>query len=216
MSLSLDPKFQSRNFLVGTAKPQRTANAGAATESTEDEYASWRQNNCASAESLDSMVEAMAKDEITPAEAFGISDAELAFAARLGAEQLELGQFENARKIFLGLTTAEPSVPHFHVSLGQVYSAMQRHEEAYEALSDGIELFARLPKEQLPGDLFIDAILLRGQTLVRLKRPEEATGDLNAVLAAFQDKVGNMTAENITLVQKLRQIEFMIQAVQGN
>jgi tetratricopeptide (TPR) repeat protein len=213
MSLRLDPKFQSRHNLIGTAKPARPSKAQ--EEPSEQDYEAWRSEKPQEAEALDSMVEMMAKGEVTPAEAFGISDSELAYAARLGAEQLELGQYENARKIFLGLTTAEPSVPHFHVSLGQVYAALQRHSEAYHALSDGIELFTKLPKHELPGDLFIDAVLLRGQTLIRLRRPEEAVEDLTVVLAAYQDRMEGLQAENPRLMAKLRQVQLIIETLQS-
>jgi len=212
MSLKLDPKFQSRHALAAMLKSPRASTA--AQEPSQQEYETWRNEKPEEAAAVETMVQQMAKGEVSPAEALGISDAELAYAARLGAEQLELGQHENARRIFLGLTTAEPSVPHFHVSLGQVYAATQRHEEAYDALSDGIELFTKLPKDKLPMDLFIDAILLRGQTLVRLKRPEDAISDLSVVLDAYQDKIEKLPNENPRLMDKLRQVQLIIEAVQ--
>ena len=213
MSLQLDSKFQARHGLAGTAGFQRPS-AGAAPEANEQDYQAWRDEKPDEALALEGLVEQMAKGQVSPAEAFGISDGELAYAARLGAEQIELGRYENARKIFLGLTTAEPSVPHFHVSLGQAYAALQRHVEAFQALSAGLDRFAELPSDQVPGDLYIDAVLLRGQTLVRLHRPEAAVDDLMAVQAAYRQKVEALSVENPRLTAKLRQVELILETLQ--
>jgi tetratricopeptide (TPR) repeat protein len=150
------------------------------TAMSEEEYEAWAAENPEEAENLERVVVGMAKGEISPAEAYGISVQDMAEAAVLGAEQLEKGNIESAVIIFEGLVTAEPKIPQFRVSLGQCYEKLGFNEEALEAYASALLLYAAIGDVQL--EEIMDPALLRAGLLIRLDREAEAIEDLTRVV----------------------------------
>lgn len=149
-------------------------------EMTDEEYEAWAKENPEEAENLERITIGMAKGEISPAEAFGISVQELAEAAVLGAEALEAGNLESAVIIFEGLVTAEPNVPQFRVSLGQCYERLGYTEEALDSYSSALVLYSMI--EEAPIEDIVDAALMKATLLIKDGRELEALEDLEGLI----------------------------------
>jgi tetratricopeptide (TPR) repeat protein len=205
---------------AGAARPDTAETpvpAGADSAASAEEFEAWRKENPERAGAVEEVAILLARGQIPPAAAFGIRDEELLEAACIGVRQLKLGRHEDAVALFEGLTAAAPSIPHFHVSLGQALQGLGRPEEAVRAYGAAIE---RLGAAQGLGPrLLADALLLRGQLLARLGRKDEALADLRQALERLQspaDLAEVQPADSQRLPARIRQVQLMIETLQGS
>ena len=196
------------------AKPESRNGTGVKRPLSNEEFEAWRENSPEQATAVTELLGLVARGEITPARAFGISDDEILEAARLAGEQHKQGRYDKAEKIYAGLAAAVPDVPHFHLSLGQVFQCQGRLEEARNAYSDGIR---RLTHSEHPSqEMLAEAVLLRAQVLVRLGLKEAAAEDLRLVLEAFRNRREQLWAEqkeSVVLETKIEQAQLMLDAL---
>ena len=169
-------KGPARQAAPAEAEPETQAEELA----SEEEYEAWAAEHPDEAARLEAVTIGMAKGEISPAEAYGITMEDMAEAAVLGSEQLEKGNLESAVIIFEGLVTAEPKIPQFRVSLGQCYEKLGFTEEALDSYASGIILYAAIEEAKL--DDIVDAMLLRSTLLIREGRDYEAIDDLSKIV----------------------------------
>jgi tetratricopeptide (TPR) repeat protein len=141
-----------------------------------EEFDDWAAENPDEAKALEEITIGMAKGEITPAEAYGISVQELAEAAVLGAEAIEAGNLDSAVIVFEGLVTADPNVPSFRTSLGQCYEKLGYEQEALDSYGAALDLYAMI--DGVPVDEVADAVVLRSMLLLKQGREEEALQEL--------------------------------------
>ncbi len=176
---NLPPTQAQRRAAEELKEPKPTADV-VEEEMTDEEYDTWAKENPEEAENLERVTIGMAKGDISPAEAFGISMEELAEAAVLGAEALDAGNVDSAVIIFEGLVTAEPNVPQFRVSLGQCYEKLGYVEEALDSYGSALVLYSVI--ENAPIEEIIDAAMMKATLLIHEGRDEEAFEDLEGLI----------------------------------
>ena len=84
--------------------------------------------------------EKLATGQMTIAEAAGISRKQLYAIAHRGYQLLNSGRLEEARRIYAGLTAADPYDSVFHCHLGAVYFRLGEFDKAFEEYDAAIRL----------------------------------------------------------------------------
>ena len=120
------------------------------------------------------------KGEITWAQLQGIGGRELYGIAEIGYRSLEEGKYEEAEKIFTGLSVMNPYDAYFHGVLGSIFARQSRYDEAVKEYSVSLDLSDSDPQ------IFVN----RGEIYLQQGRIEEAYSDFRKAIAA--DRLGNM------------------------
>jgi tetratricopeptide (TPR) repeat protein len=84
-------------------------------------------------------LELLAKKEIAPAQALGISSGEQKVMAALGLESIRKGKLDRAKKIFEGLITLNPLSNLGHTGLGKVFQAQKQPDAAMNAFKEAVK-----------------------------------------------------------------------------
>ena len=121
---------------------------------------------------LDERVERWLNGEIKGAELYQLTP-DLAHAlAQHGYLLYEQGKYEPARVIFAALSTFNSSDPNFQKFLGSIYQIQGKWDAAYYHYTQSLKT--------APNDIFV--IVNRGETLIQMQRPREASDDLKRAI----------------------------------
>jgi tetratricopeptide (TPR) repeat protein len=109
--------------------------------------------------------------ELTLAEILGHSDEKLMDVADLGLMLIQVGKFEQARKILTGLPLLEPYVPYFHMLLGILHDRLGDLWKGLEEYEAAIEL---CESSDPPAELLPHVLLNQAKLLIRTGRLTDA------------------------------------------
>jgi tetratricopeptide (TPR) repeat protein len=108
---------------------------------------------------------------VTMAEILGHSDDKLMEIAEAGLRLLDVGRYEQARKLLQSLPLLDPFVPYFHLLLGMLHEKTQKPYEALEEYEEAIRLCKMM---QPPGEMLPHAMLSRAKVLARVRNADDA------------------------------------------
>jgi tetratricopeptide (TPR) repeat protein len=170
--------------------PENTPDTGAEAflkdvnfgDMTEEEYGTFLENEPQIRELLEIEQKGIFDGTAALADVLGFTDADLLGVATAGADLMEEERWEEARDVFIGLTTLQPGAPLFHVCLAQAYDGLESVEMAVESYTQAIDLIdvntedEKEDRKQIP--VLTDALYGRGCLNVNLGNTEQALADL--------------------------------------
>jgi Flp pilus assembly protein TadD len=119
-------------------------------------------------------VRAFLQGEMTLADLYALSHEELYEVASQGQRFVEAERFEDAEKLFDGLTALDPYNADFHAALGAVYQQQNRKEEAYREYDRALQV----------NEGHVAALTNRAELLIEAGQYALALEDLRRVQAA--------------------------------
>lgn len=124
-------------------------------------------------ESAEAVVQRWIRGEIGAQELFGLSPEVMKALAELGYLLYEQGKYDRSQVIFEGLAAVDAANADYQRMLGSIYQMQGKWDAAYYRYTQALEI--------RPDDLF--ALTNRGEVLLQLERPQEATADLRQAVA---------------------------------
>lgn len=135
----------------------------------------------------------------------GMIKKQLKKVAGFGYSLMNDGKLEEAKALFRGLITLDPTEPSFHVVLGSLYLAQKKMEDASSELDEALQLDPRN----------VEGLLVRGVMRILDGTGRDALADLTGAKMLDSEKCDRTLQRIKTLLSRAAQDAWRIEAVQA-